>query len=533
MNALKLFALSLLAAIPSHANQPDPGLQALPARMHNTLEERSATSPICRVVAFMGHPSASGATQSLGSGTLVAVPGAGEQGESLVVTNWHVVTPDATEQPVTHVEVRFPGGFVSPARVECIDAEWDLAALTIATPPVAPVAIADQPPQLGELLTLAGYGNNGRLEQQTGQMLRYEAPSQQAPYELVAFRATARDGDSGGPVLNQRGQLVAVMFGTADGLTSATHCGRVRAFLGRCRGWRPAGPPAGTSSPQRLPSTFAPPAAGLPANGTTAHATHPQAPAGPPAVQPPAPSLPQPSPELQRLQQRHDKLLADRDALERRTADAEAILPQLDGARKQLEACGKERLALEGRLQQVTSELEALKRQVTITPPAGPPAGVAAPAAAGPPAEGPASALESVLSKGAAAALTGALVSFGLPAGLAGVAAGGAVWLVMRRGKKKLQTRLEALTPAMPVEAVERTRLEIARVPVTDHAFNRLVAALRREAQWNPPALPIISRVWSLYEQFASSASEKQPYREPLPPGATLGWTDPVHPRSE
>jgi hypothetical protein len=118
-----------------------------------------------------------------------------------------------------------------------------------------------------------------------------------------------------------------------------------------------------------------------------------------------------------------------------------------------------------------------------------------------------------------------------MPAGLAGLAGGGLVWLVMRGGKKRLAQQLSSLSPTMPAAAAERAKLEIARVPVTDGAYNRLVAALRRELQWNPQALPIISRIWSLYEQLASGATEKQPHREPLPPGATLGWTDPVPPK--
>ncbi len=462
MHLVRSFALALLVVIPAHGQ-----LEPIPPRPAS-----HATSPVCRVIAVAGHH------RYLGSGTLV--------GETTVVTNWHVVTPQPGEPPVTHVEVHFPGGFASLARIECVDAEWDLAALTVARPPVAPVAIALEPPAPGEVLTLVGFGPDGVLRQQSGELVRYEAPSSSPGVrEIVTCRAVARNGDSGGPIFDPRGCLAGVQFGTADGLTSGAHCGRLRQFLGRCLGWRPAPPRA-----QALP--------------------------------------PAPSPELQR----HDKLLAERDALERRLADAEALAPQLSAARQQLEACGKERLAIEGRLHQVATELEAAKQapQVCLAPPSGPPAGVSAAAEASKP-----SALESVLSHRAATALTGALVSFGVPAGLAGVAAGGAVWLVMRRGKRRLQEKLakrgaRRASPQVAVPhaaAVDRARLEIARVPVTDHAFNRLVAALRAELAWNPEALPVVTRIWSLYDQSAASAAEKQPYREPLPPGAALGWTDP------
>ena len=63
---------------------------------------------------------------SLGSGTLVD---ANDQ-FGLVVTNWHVV-----RDAVGPVEVLFPDGFHSMARIVRTDKEWDLAALLIWKPP--------------------------------------------------------------------------------------------------------------------------------------------------------------------------------------------------------------------------------------------------------------------------------------------------------------------------------------------------------------------------------------------------------------
>src|SRR5690606_7962353 len=85
---------------------------------------------------------------ALGSGTLVAVEG--EQG--LVLTNWHVVRDAAGD-----VEVSFPDGYKSKAKVLKTDRDWDLAALVIWKPSVAPIAFAPQAPQPGEVLTICGY----------------------------------------------------------------------------------------------------------------------------------------------------------------------------------------------------------------------------------------------------------------------------------------------------------------------------------------------------------------------------------------
>ncbi len=51
------------------------------------------------------------------------------------------------------------------------------------------------------------------------------------PFEMFEVMATARQGDSGGPIVNQRGELVGVLFGAGDGRTTGTQIGRVRMFV--------------------------------------------------------------------------------------------------------------------------------------------------------------------------------------------------------------------------------------------------------------------------------------------------------------
>lgn len=158
---------------------------------------------------------------SLGSGTLVA---ASEQ-HGLLVTNWHVVR-DATGPIV----VTFPDGFRSPAAVLRTDRDWDLAALAIWRPNCDPVPLASEPPRPGEPLAIAGYGS-GRYRTIAGRCTQYLSPGYDKPFEIVELSAPARQGDSGGPIFNSRGELAGVLFGTAMGQTSGSYCGRVRAFL--------------------------------------------------------------------------------------------------------------------------------------------------------------------------------------------------------------------------------------------------------------------------------------------------------------
>jgi hypothetical protein len=158
---------------------------------------------------------------SYGSGTLVDVRGQ----FGLVVSNWHVVRDAAG--PIT---VEFPDGFKSPAEVVKTDKDWDLAALSIYRPHAAPVPVTAAAPQPGELLTIAGYGS-GQWRMTGGRCTQYLSPGVEFPHEMVELAAEARQGDSGGPILNQRGELAGVLFGSGPGYTSGSYGGRVLKFL--------------------------------------------------------------------------------------------------------------------------------------------------------------------------------------------------------------------------------------------------------------------------------------------------------------
>ena len=156
-----------------------------------------------------------------GSGTLVA----SSDQYGLVLTNWHVIR-DATGS----ITVVFPDGFQSAARVLKVDRDWDLAALMIWRPAAEPIPLASTAPRPGDTLTIAGYGA-GPYRAVGGRCTQYVAPGMHMPYEMVEVSAAARQGDSGGPILNARGELAGVLFGSSSGTTSGSYCGRVRVFL--------------------------------------------------------------------------------------------------------------------------------------------------------------------------------------------------------------------------------------------------------------------------------------------------------------
>ena len=158
---------------------------------------------------------------SYGSGTLVAV----NEKHGLVVTNWHVVN-----EAVGPVIITFPDGFRSTGTVQKVNRDWDLAAIALWRPPVEPVTVATTSPQPGEVLTIAGYGA-GNYRSASGRCTQYVAPGQNLPFEMVELAASARQGDSGGPIFNGRGELAGVLFGAGGGRTAGSYCGRVHWFL--------------------------------------------------------------------------------------------------------------------------------------------------------------------------------------------------------------------------------------------------------------------------------------------------------------
>jgi len=184
-------------------------------------------APAAHLVGDTPHPAVArvivpeGNSTSYGSGTLVDV----RDQFGLVVTNWHVVRDALGE-----VEVVFPDGFTSKARPLKVDADWDLAALVVWRPPVEPVTIAANAPQPGDQLTICGYGS-GQYRAATGRCTRYYAPAVDLPQHMVELDVEARQGDSGGPIFNQRGELAGVLFGAGGGTTLGSFGGQVGSFL--------------------------------------------------------------------------------------------------------------------------------------------------------------------------------------------------------------------------------------------------------------------------------------------------------------
>ncbi len=158
---------------------------------------------------------------ALGSGTLIAKTAQ----HGYLITNWHVVR-EARDGAL----VVFANGTQAQGKIVRTDKDWDLALVQIPAPAAEPLSISATVPQVGEQLWIAGYGS-GEFLLQAGLCSQYLAPYPNWPLELVEVGAAARQGDSGGPILNSRGELAGVLFGQGDGYTMGAYGGRVLQFL--------------------------------------------------------------------------------------------------------------------------------------------------------------------------------------------------------------------------------------------------------------------------------------------------------------
>ncbi|GAG40405.1 unnamed protein product, partial [marine sediment metagenome] len=158
----------------------------------------------------------------MGSGTLIDK----DQRYGLVVTCQHIFRKGKGT-----ITCSFPDGNRYKAVLLNTDGPWDLAALLIKPPPANPVTVASVAPKAGDTVTSCGYGPDGQYWCNRGRVTGYVRTQSTGSNETLELTGRARDGDSGGPVFNTKGQLVAVLWGTDGRTVGGTYCGRVDKFL--------------------------------------------------------------------------------------------------------------------------------------------------------------------------------------------------------------------------------------------------------------------------------------------------------------
>ncbi len=165
------------------------------------LPEVAATSVLRRAQQITVRIRTLGCDQ-LGLGSGFVLPG------DLVVTNRHVV-----EQP-QQVSVNTWDGRSLPAEVSGIAIDSDLAVLQLADVVDLPVAeVREEPVEPGEPVIVVGYPGGGPATVSTGEVVALvEGELLDEPADVIRVDAEIRQGNSGGPLLDEQGRVVGVVF---------------------------------------------------------------------------------------------------------------------------------------------------------------------------------------------------------------------------------------------------------------------------------------------------------------------------------
>jgi S1-C subfamily serine protease len=192
--------------------------------------------PACRYERPAGHRAAvvriycsdTVKTRSIGSGTLVRWAGK----KILVLTARHVI------QDAKSIVVELFTKKTHKARVLKVDAVWDCAVLELVGEPegVAPAEIemgdaAMQSP--GNRLESCGFGPDNQFAVNSGLFIGYKRSTQapNGPDDWFEISGHARQGDSGGPIFNEHGRLVGVLWGTDGQVVVGVQAGRIHVLL--------------------------------------------------------------------------------------------------------------------------------------------------------------------------------------------------------------------------------------------------------------------------------------------------------------
>lgn len=197
--------------------QCGPSGCVVPTPREQTDSAPAAVRRAYRAVVRVVHRAGDGA--SLGSGVVVR----GDDGSSYVLTCAHLFDGLGSTEVVR-------GAMRISARVVAIDRANDLALLQTQLPagPGATVSTANR----ARVMTACGYGPKGVFRAVRGPVVG-SATAQGATAPSFRLRGAVRSGDSGGPVFDDSGRVVAVVWGQRNGETYAMGGGPLTRLLSR------------------------------------------------------------------------------------------------------------------------------------------------------------------------------------------------------------------------------------------------------------------------------------------------------------
>lgn len=187
--------------------------QQMPLSTAAAAAAAAADNGICQVTVTIG------STRSTTSGVYLT--------PNLILTVAHVFGDG--RGPIT---IRSHAGEVQVGILRRLDARRDLAAIVVSSKHPTPRKLAREPPTRHTTVHAAGYGKAGRLRTWTGQVLGWVSRPLTARADTMVITSQATSGDSGGPIIDAAGDVVGIIWGSANGNTYAVDLTTIAAFLG-------------------------------------------------------------------------------------------------------------------------------------------------------------------------------------------------------------------------------------------------------------------------------------------------------------
>jgi len=192
---------------------------AEPAAAQGAPAEAETAQPPPGIVRIVSR--AEGGT-AFGSGTVVAH----QDTATVVLTCAHLFVGEKPE-----VVIVIPDGAHRNALLVGVDRENDLGLLVVPRLDVPAIPIAKRLPRLGTTLGSCGFGQEGTVRINRGEHLGYATLQGGTRQGILELAGLARQGDSGGPILNDRNELVAVIMGSDGSTVDGSHCRPIRRLL--------------------------------------------------------------------------------------------------------------------------------------------------------------------------------------------------------------------------------------------------------------------------------------------------------------
>lgn len=170
-------------------------------------------------------------TRNYGTGTWIRI----SKDQCAILTCAHLFETNSPER----IAVSFPNHFSFNARIQAINRDWDVALLQSAVGTDSsfsnsfptPIILTLKPPKPEEYVRVCGYGSDGRSLWILGVVRGYCRLSTVSGAHTLVVSGTARQGDSGAPILTLDGNLAGVLWGTDGQSLYGTWSGQIMKIL--------------------------------------------------------------------------------------------------------------------------------------------------------------------------------------------------------------------------------------------------------------------------------------------------------------